>query len=123
MGDSYGSAILRWFGKVLLIDAVSLAAVAILGLMRGWDSPAAFGTGLFYAGVAVAGLGALGTIGTTSYSGNPDIRYMQTVSPEAPLERDRRHRLDWIESFGLTVLLVTAGMVCIVLGGIISLLG
>ena len=87
-----------------------------IGLVRGWDS-AAFGTGLFYTGVAVAGLGALGTIGTTNYSSNPDIRYMQTGSPEVPLERDRRHRLDWIESFGLTVLLVTAGLVCIVLGG------
>jgi hypothetical protein len=31
----------------------------------------------------------------------------------------QRHQLDWIESFGLTVLLLTAGLVCIVLGGII----
>ena len=41
MDDNYGSAILRWFGKVLLIDVASLVSVAILGLMRGWDSPAA----------------------------------------------------------------------------------
>jgi hypothetical protein len=121
--DSYDSAILRWFGKVLLIDAAGLAVVAILGLMRGWETPAAFGTGIFYVGVAIAGIGALGSIGTTSFSGNPDIRYVQTVSPEASLERDRRHRLDWIESLGLTVLLLTAGMVCIVLGGIISRMG
>ena len=123
MDDSYGSAILRWFGKVLLLDMIGLATVAVLGLMRGWETPAAFGTGIFYAGVAIAAIGALGSIGTTSYSGNPDIRYVQTVAPEAPLERDRRHRRDWIESFGLTVLLLTAGMVCIVLGGIISRMG
>ena len=123
MGSSYISAILRWLGKVTMIIAIGGATALIFGLVRGWDTPAAFGTGLFFVGVAIAALGALGSVGTISFAANPDIRYIQTVSPESPDERNARYRLDLFESNALTFLFLVAGLICIIAGGILARVG
>lgn len=66
-----------------------VAAVCWLG---SWHSLNDYATGLFITGALVMGIGGASVIGSSRYTGNLTIRYIETVSDEDGKTRARRHQ-------------------------------
>lgn len=114
--EKWLSAIARFVGVVALLDLAAVLLTALLVWAGGAFTPFAFGNGLVWAGMIVAGLGVASLFGAGRFAG--DWRYLQSqsVMPASLHERTRQNVLDVVGSLAFVFQAGTAGLLCVVLG-------
>lgn len=119
--QGYPEALRRFLRSILLLDLSLSGAVGLIGLLRGWHTPAAYGSALVWTGTAVLFVAAL--IGAGGFSARAGDLGAYTRSgagnmPESMLQMAESR----MSSLGCLVLLLLAGLGLIGLGYLLPFL-
>ncbi len=119
-GHGFLTALLRFAGRVALIDVGIFAGVGVVCWLGGWRTAGAYGTGLIVAGVGaiVLGLASVQTSWGITRSGTYQLG--QTVGVDSIGESSRRAMGEVSRSYGDLVRMALIGIVPIVAGSLIA---
>lgn len=112
-------AILRLVGLIALVTMTILIVVTIIGLLLGWRTANQFGNGYIYAGVAGTALGVFSTMGSWGLTRDATYLYAQSTSHQSLHERTGQSLRDTLRSYNLTLVILPAGILCILAGSLI----
>jgi hypothetical protein len=109
------SVVIRGFLIIALVILIVIAAVTGIGWWMGWMELDDFQKAVQAAGLLVIGLGLFGI------KGNPDLNQSighKHVSESNPISRERSQQtlLDFARSYSFLLIMVIAGVVCLLIG-------
>jgi hypothetical protein len=121
--------LLRLLVRILLFTAVAATIVALIGLVFRWQTAVQFSNGLFWAGVALAGVGLLGAFGdndmllnsgTKFFWSSPQERQARLAGVENPHEQAKRSSKLLGQGFNSYVQLFISAALLILIGYLIT---
>ena len=112
-------AILRLVGLIALVTMAIVIVVTIIGWFLGWRTAAQFGNGYIYGGMAATALGIFSTMGSWGLTRDATYLYAQSTSHQSLHERTGQSLRDTLRSYNLTLVILPAGILCILVGSLI----
>jgi hypothetical protein len=103
-----------------LIDLAVFILTALVCWFGGWRTIHQFGNSLMIAGFIAFLVGGVTGFGGTEIARNPTYRYIQSVMPNSLSERTRQDWMDMMDSFSFLILLVTAGLLLMAVGWVVT---
>ena len=113
-------AILRFIGRVLLLDLGVLVAVALVCWLAGRHTLHDYADTLILAGVGTVGIGCISLFGSSTQSMSPSYRYFKSFMPDNPHEYAQQQTPNQDESGTFLILLSVVGALSIALGLLIQ---
>jgi hypothetical protein len=120
--DNTRTVLLRYAGKILLIDLGLFITTALVCWLGDWRTLNHFGIGLMIVGFISFLIGGVTGFGSTEIARNPTYRYIQSVMPNSLNDRTRQNWADMMESFSFLILLVSAGLLSLAAGWVVTMI-
>jgi hypothetical protein len=117
--QSTGSTLLRFFVLYLIVEVVIFGAVAVIGLISGWNTTTEYCNGLFLVGAVVIVLGLARAHGVNAAERDFKVQYAATVGSEGSANRIRRMAQESALGFGTSARMALYGITPIIVSIII----